>query len=130
MLSSLCEIVQCSEIFNDVAAIIDDQLREETEYGQQLLSYHPSHLSHERRDVKEEGSSLNENWYKLRDQLYIPSMEDHLEEHSDKLRSYLSSCQYSLVMAEVREEEVEVPKTINCVSSPSLTYRDWRTRGE
>jgi hypothetical protein len=39
----------------------------------------------------------------------------------DKLRSYLSSCQDSLVMAEVREEEVEVPKTINCVSSPSLT---------
>jgi hypothetical protein len=121
MLSGLCEIAQCSEVFDDVAAIIDDQLRVETEYSQQLFSYHLSHLSHERRDAEEEDSSLNENWYKLRDQLHIPTVEDHLEEHSDKLRSYLSSCQDSLVMAEVREEEVEVPKTINCVSSPSLT---------
>ena len=60
MLSSLCEIAQCSEIFNDVAAIIDDQLREETEYGQQLLSYHPGQCNDDARRERENGNKWRE----------------------------------------------------------------------
>ena len=49
MLSGLCEIAQCSEVFDDVAAIIDDQLRVETEYSQQLFSYHPGQCNDDAR---------------------------------------------------------------------------------
>ena len=42
MFSRLCEIAQCSEVFDDVTEIINHQLRVESKYSQQLLRYHPA----------------------------------------------------------------------------------------
>ena len=39
----------------------------------------------------------------------------------DKLRCHLGSCQHSLMTTEVREENMEVAKAINCVAPPRLT---------